>query len=120
MGLIRTKRGKNGKHGRPFEDGTGEFMQRNTLYIIGNGFDLHFGLPTSTTDFRAILESQKAPNDFSNASELLEWYLPRWSDFESGLAYMNLDEIESDHMLAPDYSSDHEYDRDGVIWSMEN
>lgn len=33
---------------------------------------------------------------------------------------MNLDEIESDHMLAPDYSSDHEYDRDGVIWSMEN
>lgn len=85
-GTDKDKEGKNGKHGRPFEDGTGEFMQRNTLYIIGNGFDLHFGLPTSTTDFRAILESQKASNDFSNASELLEWYLPRWSDFESGLA----------------------------------
>lgn len=46
--------------------------------------------------------------------------MPGWSDFESGLAYMNLDEIESDHMQAPDYSSDHEYDRNGVIWSMEN
>ncbi|MGE8189197.1 AbiH family protein [Pseudomonas sp. NPDC086278] len=28
-------------------------MDATTLYIIGNGFDLHHGLPTSYSDFKA-------------------------------------------------------------------
>lgn len=30
-------------------------MDATTLYIIGNGLDLHHGLPTSYSDFKAYL-----------------------------------------------------------------
>jgi hypothetical protein len=44
--------------------------------------------------------------------------MPGWSEFESRLAYLNQGKIECGRLRAPDKSSSHEYDRDGVIWSM--
>lgn len=90
-----------------------------TLYIIGNGLDLHFGLKTRTEDFEAILKTKHVYSEIENAFEVLSYYgITDWSAYEESLAYIDLEGIELEHLTSPDYLSDHESDRDGTITNM--
>ncbi|MEG0806692.1 MAG: AbiH family protein [Lachnospiraceae bacterium] len=89
------------------------------LYIIGNGFDRCHGLDTSTERFKEILRRQEIYNENDTAQEVFECYGVLWGDYESCLANIDLEAIEENQMIAPDYMSDHEYDRDGGIFNME-
>lgn len=92
-------------------------MRDNTLYIIGNGFDLHHGLKTKYSDFEVYLEKQNASllyllnNCFS--ADL-------WSDFESNLSKLDIAEIFADNEdLLPDDDSDRDGDKYIFIDKME-
>ncbi|EAR02015.1 hypothetical protein FB2170_01990 [Maribacter sp. HTCC2170] len=86
-----------------------------TLYIIGNGFDLHHGLKTGYNDFgEYLLDNDK------ELFELLEKYIAftikgdtpteddnLWGDFEENLAHLDIDGIIDDNnVYLPDWSSD--------------
>lgn len=78
----------------------------NRLYIIGNGFDLHHGLPTRFEDFRDFIRRQ----DFDSATAC-EQYLGElrgdWANLEASLEKMDSDgvrEVCADSF--PDYGSD--------------
>lgn len=69
-------------------------MDTQTLYIIGNGFDLHHGLPTQYKHFKAFLNVV----DW----QVFDWvdtYVPAdedWSDLELALAGMDTECVVSD------------------------
>lgn len=87
------------------------------LYIIGNGFDLNFNLPTKTCNF--IEELKKIRFDtYNSAWDVYLNYGVDWSCFEETLANIDLEQIEEEVISYPDYLSDHEYDRDAVIWNV--
>lgn len=88
------------------------------LYVIGNGFDLHFKLPTRVDDFKAILKTKRA-YDFCSALDFFEGYGVDWSKYESSLADIDIDYFAEDHIASPDYASDHESDRDWGITNIE-
>ena len=74
--------------------------QKDTLYIIGNGFDLHHGLDTSYKNFRDNVVL-KTPNLrkllldlYGDAINEDMW----WSDFEAKLS-----DIDYNHLLNSDY-----------------
>ena len=90
-----------------------------TLFVIGNGFDLHFGLKTTTADFEEFLSGQAIEGEIDNAAEVLIAYGVDWSEYEQSLAYIDLSAIETENLGFPDYMSDRESDRDGVIFQME-
>ena len=85
------------------------------LYIIGNGFDLLHKLPTKfDPDFKNIAEKNEVISQFwslysSYGDEI-------WSDFENILGkpdFNSLEEIFGNYY--PNYMSDYESDRDGII-----
>lgn len=90
-----------------------------SLYIIGNGLDLHFDLQTKPEDFENYLKKQCVYNSINNAFEELETYGVDWSDYEQSLNQMDLDQIEEENAVEPDYLSDHESDRDSGILNMK-
>lgn len=98
-------------------DERGKIM--SVLYVIGNGFDLHFGLKTSPQDFQDILTKKQIYNETDNAYDVLHTYGVNWSEYEQSLAEIDLDEIEDQNIIGPDYSSDHEFDRYGGIVNMQ-
>jgi hypothetical protein len=82
------------------------------LFILGNGFDLHHNLPTTTADFIRQIE----------ALDVTEYYLQsgtNWSLYEEGLSYFNVEDMAECNIEGPDYLSDRESDRDSVIFQME-
>lgn len=89
------------------------------LYIIGNGFDVSHGLKTQTNDF---LENLRAIHVFGADSALdqFEYYGVNWGDYEMSLGDMDLQVIEEQILEGPDYLSDYESDRDGVIFNTQN
>lgn len=91
----------------------------NTLYVIGNGFDLCHDLETLPTHFQQFLAKQSVYNEIADAADIFMSINADWSEYEESLSVMDLDELELDRLGSPDYLSDHEYDRDGVIWDME-
>ena len=66
------------------------------LYVIGNGFDLHHGLPCGYADFRAWLQVNRPDVH----RELIRLYgesdSDLWSDFEKGLSCFDLDNYPDD------------------------
>lgn len=89
------------------------------LYIFGNGLDLHYKLKTKPSDFVNILKDKDIYNETNNAAEIFENYNVLWSNFEQDMAYIELEQIEENQVQSPDYMSEHEYDRDGVITNVE-
>jgi len=100
-----------------------ENINHKTLYIIGNGFDLHHGLDTWYTSFGLFL--QKKHNDiyevfmeyygFGDLDENDEDSLkdPMWWEFEASLAAMDGDLLLENHVEhVPNYGSDDFRDRD--------
>lgn len=53
------------------------------LFIIGNGFDLHFGLPTTVDRYIEILTDFKLHNG-ENVIEVYSNYGVDWNQFEEG------------------------------------
>lgn len=58
-------------------------MSEKTLYIIGNGFDLHHGIASKYSDFKAYLE--KHDRNLLHALENLYDCEDIWRDFEKNL-----------------------------------
>lgn len=90
-----------------------------TLYVLGNGFDISHGLDTSPKRFLEILKTKGIYNETETAECVFARYNVLWGDYESCLADIDLEEIAEEQMIAPDYLSDHEYDRGGGIFNME-
>lgn len=93
-------------------------MNGNILYVIGNGFDIHHGLMTDVDSFLNILNNKKIYPEMSNAIEFFDNYGVDWNEYENALSKMELDVFEEDYIVAPDYMSDRESDRDGGIENM--
>jgi hypothetical protein len=66
-----------------------------TLYIIGNGFDLHHGIPSRYSDFGRFLADKD-----KEAFGFMERYFPVdddcWTDFENGLAHFDAYSVMDD------------------------
>lgn len=80
-------------------------MNVRTLYIIGNGFDLHHGMPTRYLDFKNhLLEVDRETYDW------VDTYVPaegNWANLEQALADLDTDNIVSDmECFLGSYSSD--------------
>lgn len=70
-------------------------MKDRKLYIIGNGFDLWHGMPTSLSEFKGFVEVHD-----SDLLKAIQDYLPAdedWSDLELALADIDVDSIVQDH-----------------------
>jgi len=67
-----------------------DLKEYKRLYVIGNGFDLHHGMPTSYRSYRIWLEENhhdvyKRLNElYSDGMDEAEW----WNDFETNLGYV--------------------------------
>ena len=80
-------------------------MSKETLYIIGNGFDIYHNLPTKFSDFGKYVRE----ND-SELNYYLECYFDYkslWNEFEKVLSELDISEVISDNKeLFPDEESD--------------
>lgn len=91
---------------------------KDRLFIIGNGFDLAHNLPTNfDPDFKNIAREFEQDNFW-------DLYQTRkndiWSDFENLLGCPNFNTLEEIfYGYGPDYLSDRESDRDGIIYQVE-
>ena len=87
---------------------------KDKLFIIGNGFDIAHNLPTKfDPDFKNIALKYEQDNFW-------ELYQSRendiWSDFENLLAHPDFNSLEEIFDgYSPDYLSDRESDRNGII-----
>ena len=66
-------------------------MKSRTLYVIGNGFDLWHGVPSSLAQFKQYVQATDR-----NVYREIEEYLPTredWSDLELALANMDVDAL---------------------------
>ena len=66
--------------------------KKNTLYVIGNGFDLYHNISSSYWQFQEYVKEQD-----KTLHNLVEDYLPikeNWSDFETALASLDVDYLE--------------------------
>lgn len=92
---------------------------KNRLFIIGNGFDLAHGLPTKfDPDFKEIAEKNESISYFWDLYQ--SQGVDIWSDFENLLAKPDFNFLtEIFDGFSPDYSSDRESDRDGIIYQVE-
>lgn len=67
-----------------------------TLYVVGNGFDLHHGLPTSLAGFRNYAKNSAFSRLYENgvfmmlATQNLEKH---WNNLEENLANLDVDEL---------------------------
>ena len=66
-------------------------MAPETLYIIGNGFDLHHGLKSQYIDFKEYLEDTNS--ELLDKLEKYFWSDELWSEFEETLALLETEEI---------------------------
>lgn len=89
-------------------------MNTETLYIIGNGFDLYHRIPSSYWHFRNYVKSKN-----ESLFEALERYFnpdQLWSDFEATLADLDTDHILDEasnyfeHYGADDWSDSYHHD----------
>ena len=85
-----------------------------TLYIIGNGFDLHHGLKSQYIHFYKYLQE----NNVSLLQQMSNYYDTRgksqlWQNFEKELSKFNSSSLEENFVeFLPDYTDDNFRDRD--------
>lgn len=80
-------------------------MSIETLYVIGNGFDLYHGLLTSYSDFGKYIK--KGQLELNHYLEKYFHYVNLWEDFESVLSTFDISEFFSDNeSLFPDEEND--------------
>lgn len=66
-----------------------------TLYVIGNGFDLHHNLPTQYSNFSKYLE--KTNIELFSALEICCNFDYKWKDFEDKLSTFNISSLTFDN-----------------------
>ncbi|HVS97404.1 MAG TPA: bacteriophage abortive infection AbiH family protein [Puia sp.] len=94
-------------------------IARNVLVIVGNGFDLHHGIPSSYWNFRDYIVEHD--NDLLDTMEEHFASDSLWSDFEGTLAYLDTDMIAdnaSDYLVsygAEDWSDAYHHDYQRAI-----
>ena len=71
----------------------GIFVNKKRLYVIGNGFDCMYGLPTRVLDFERHLSEKQVYNEIDDAKEILDIYGVHWGEFEEGLSHIDTQEI---------------------------
>lgn len=71
-------------------------MSISTLYLLGNGFDLHHGIKSSYWDFRTYLVGKN--NDLVDKLESYFGPDALWSDFEETLAELDAEQIVEECM----------------------
>ncbi len=82
-----------------------EFDNVRTLYVIGNGFDLHHGMKTSYADFHSYVK-----NEYSSWAYFFSYIYPNgvgcspWSDLEGALGLFDIIEIYNN--LTEDYEKE--------------
>lgn len=80
-------------------------MDKKELYIIGNGFDIHHGIPSSYSNFKEFLRTRDV--DIYN---LVDEYLPvdeKWADIEDCLAHIDVESIiDSASQFLVSYAAD--------------
>lgn len=86
------------------------------LYIIGNGFDLHYGIKSSYLDYLAY------PNEHDSAlSGLLEEVCPGdiWKNFESALGALAPGSLFTNtfNLIIPDSDSEYEWEQRSASWN---
>lgn len=70
-------------------------MKDRKLYIIGNGFDLHHGIPSEFADFKEFVRD----HDYDLLKTIESYLLPireDWKDLESALATVEVEGIMND------------------------
>ncbi len=83
----------------------------NKLILIGNGFDLHHGIPTDYSSFLNWYISKLLDNDFNkkpSANTLLTFYFTKKFDHHKDLVVKNLSEL-SDYILRQFSSIKHNF-----------
>lgn len=93
-------------------------MDEETLYIIGNGFDLHHGIPSKYSDFEQyLLTADRALHD------RIQEYIPveeNWSDLEARLADIDAAQIvDATSMFLKSYGADDWRDSDNHDFQYE-
>lgn len=101
-------------------------MNNTILYIVGNGFDIHHGIPTSYRNFKDYLQKHDR-----HVHDYVEEYLQvndNWSDLESALAYLDVDTVidhSSDFLQSyatekwsDAYHHDYQYEIDNIVSSL--
>lgn len=105
-------------------------QNRKTLYIVGNGFDLHHGIPSSYSEFGQYL-SEHDHDIYNNAVEYLHADgNDFWATFEENLAHLDSDsllETASQFLVgygAEDWSDayhhDYQYEIEQVVRSLSS
>ena len=89
------------------------------LYIIGNGFDLFFDLPTTTDDFCKELD-KIIVKDNESARTVFESHGVDWSIYETGLSKLDLEDVSEDVVESPSLLAEHQYEVDEVILKVKN
>ena len=91
----------------------------NKLFIIGNGFDREHKLPTAyDPHFKEIAEKIEQVSYFWDIYQSRE--VDIWANFENCLAHPDFNSLEEIFDgYAPDYSSDHESDRDAILTQVD-
>ena len=91
----------------------------NKLFIIGNGFDREHQLRTAyDPHFKEAAESMEQTSYFWDIYQSRE--VDIWADFENCLAHPDFNSLEEIFDgYSPDYSSDHESDRDAIITQVD-
>ena len=91
---------------------------KNKLFIIGNGFDLAHNLPTKFNPYFMNFARKYEQDNFWDLYQTREDNI--WSDFENLLSYPDFNTLEEIFDgYTPDYLSDRESDRDGIICQVE-
>jgi len=103
-------------------------MNNTNLYIIGNGFDLHHGIQSSYSSFRAYLKQVD-----NSLFDLVEEYLSpdeNWSDLEESLASLDSDylaENASGFLVSygaedwsDSYHHDYQYEIEQIVESLSS
>ena len=91
---------------------------KNKLFIIGNGFDLAHNLPTSFDPHFKNIARKYEHDNFWDIYQSCEYDI--WSNFENLLGCPDFNTlVEIFNGYAPDYYSDRESDRDGIIYQVE-
>lgn len=93
-------------------------INRDKLFIIGNGFDLAHNLPTRfDPHFKNIAKTYENYN-FWDLYQCCEDDI--WSDFENLLGHPDFNSLEEMFDgYTPDYSSERESDRDSIITQVQ-
>lgn len=91
-------------------------MKYKRLYIIGNGFDLHYGIKSSYKDYLEYLEGVD-----SGLFDLLLTLFPAslWKDFESSLGDLAPGSLNEDCfcLIVHDDESDFAWERESASWN---